>query len=137
MFTPANENYKIRFSLQTASSYEPITEPIQKQVTSPQSLQIGSNSQVLLLEKKHETESQLSQIETIVGARWNQNIWQMRYVIHTSPVYVDDSDGKERLVYNRKEMKVGKLYKITWLGQQFGLEKDVEGKVHLYELESQ
>ena len=136
MFTPTNENYRIRFSLHTVSSYKPITEPVQKQVTSPQPLQIGSNSQVLILEKKYETESQLSQIETSVGTRWNQNTWQIRYVIHTSPVYVDDSDGKERLIYNRKEMKVGKLYKITWLEQKFGLKKDVDGQVRLYELES-
>jgi hypothetical protein len=107
-------------TVQSISKYRHLSESPSEQATEQLKTVAGANSQILLLQKREGVQSG----------------WRTETLIRTSPVYVESFDGKERLVYNRKEMQYGKLYKILWEGQQWALRKNEEGKVDLYEFES-
>jgi len=71
--------------------------------------------------------------ELLTVGNWNYNRSIIKEIERDPAVYVSHADSKERLVYNRKKMEVGKLYKIEWLGQKFALMKRADDHVDLYE----
>lgn len=59
------------------------------------------------------------------GPEW-ENYTVQEYLdslIFPEPVYVEEYDGVERLVYNSSKMKLGELYKIRWNNQDYALRK--------------
>jgi len=71
--------------------------------------------------------------ELLTVSNWNYNRSIIKEIELEPSVYISHTDSKERLVYNRKKMQVGKLYNIKWLGQKFALMKRADGHVDLYE----
>lgn len=96
----------------------------------------GSNSQILLLQKRQDMEHGQTLDASLGSSISNYHTWRTEILIRKSPVYIENMEGKERIVYNRKEMQSGKLYKITWAGQRWALRKNADGVVDLYEFES-
>lgn len=78
--------------------------------------------------------TKLSQNQEFSSGYWSYNrSITTKEIEENPPVYISHSHDKEHLIYNRKKMKVGKLYKIEWLGQKLALTKRADDHVDLYE----
>jgi len=122
-----NYSVNIRFKQQMTSVL--IWDWVKNSVTNEERNEIPVNSQVMLLEK-HVASTPTHDLR--VGYPFSSTLGRTQKP-RKEVVYVEHSNNQEHLIYKSKQMKVGKLYPITWNGEKLVLRKTNEGAVQILE----
>ena len=136
------------FRLNTESSLNNIDQFINNKfvftslTSDTQILKLESNLYGQIISKTISSDNHEIQTSMDTGSKLHetsQSYWDYTLnptkVIHDNgdTVYVQTVNKKEKLFYNRKKMKINKMYYIKWLGDMWGLKRRADDTIDFYE----